>query len=219
MASMIASTFDLSRPSEKFGTHSTSVDMTDEDSRGRGTEARQERRAQIYVSTMKLLMVQEFTDSQPDLHGVDAGIQISQACVRDVHVTHFKAHVVSRAQQMHAQRSLIHEVDAICVGGNVVVGKQHSAGEFQVRGDIAVTDEIPLQAERIESDAVGGIRGLKDEEYGNGVEGVLEAAAQNAREVGPSKDPSVAQPGVECAGVFGAARDGVAAAHPDLDFI
>src|SRR5579871_3006315 len=32
MASTIASTLDLSRPSEKFGTHSTSVDITDEDS-------------------------------------------------------------------------------------------------------------------------------------------------------------------------------------------
>src|SRR6516162_8354954 len=31
MASMIASTLALSRPSEKFGTHSTIVDITDED--------------------------------------------------------------------------------------------------------------------------------------------------------------------------------------------
>src|SRR5512142_3043265 len=31
MASMMASTFALSRPSEKFGTHSTSVDIADKD--------------------------------------------------------------------------------------------------------------------------------------------------------------------------------------------
>src|ERR1700692_3008171 len=39
MASTMASTLVLSRPSEKFGTHSTSVDIREEDSWGRSREA------------------------------------------------------------------------------------------------------------------------------------------------------------------------------------
>src|ERR1017187_7595077 len=40
MASTMASTLDLSRPSEKLGTHSTSVDISRKNSWGRSAEAR-----------------------------------------------------------------------------------------------------------------------------------------------------------------------------------
>jgi len=55
-----------------------------------------------------------------------------------------------------------------------------------------VAFEIPLQSERTESYSIGGIRGLEDEKDRGGVEGVLKASSEEAGEVRPCKNPSIA---------------------------
>ena len=97
--------------------------------------------------------------------------------------------------------------------------KSVPAAEFEIGREAAAADEIPLEAERVESQAVGGVGGLEDEEHGNGVHGVFETSAKKAGEMRASDDPSVAQAGIEDAGVAASAADGVAAAGPELHFV
>ena len=91
--------------------------------------------------------------------------------------------------------------------------------EFEVGGDAAVALEIPLEAERVETHAVGGVGGLEDEEHRNSVDRIFEASAEKAGKMWAGEDPSIAQAGVEDASVAASAADGVAAARPDLDFV
>lgn len=82
-----------------------------------------------------------------------------------------------------------------------------------------MTLKIPLQSERAEAHSVGGIGGLEDEKGGNGVQGVLKASAEEAGEMRPGKDPSIAQPGVAQANVVCAASYGVTPGDPQLDLV
>ena len=79
--------------------------------------------------------------------------------------------------------------------------------------------EIPFEAERVESHAVGSVGGLEDQKDRDSINGIFEASAEKAGKMWASENPSVAQAGVERSGVFGAAWDGVAAAGPDLHFV
>jgi hypothetical protein len=74
-------------------------------------------------------------------------------------------------------------------------------------------------AERVESHPVCGIRGLKNQEDGDGVHGIFETSAEKAGKMRAGEDPSIAQAGVKGAGVLCATRDRVAAARPYLDFV
>ncbi len=106
-----------------------------------------------------------------------------------------------------AEGSLIHEVHRIRARGNVVVGEDRAAAEFEVWRNAAMALEVPLEAERIESHAIRGVRGLKDQEDRDGVYGIFEASAKKARKMRAGEDPSIAQSGVEGAGILCAARD------------
>ena len=82
-----------------------------------------------------------------------------------------------------------------------------------------MTLKVPLQPQRIEADAVGGVRRLKGEKYWNSIDGVLKTAAQKSRKVWVCEDPSVAQARVEHSGTAAPATHGMSAARPDLDFV
>jgi hypothetical protein len=82
-----------------------------------------------------------------------------------------------------------------------------------------VTLEVPLEDEWVEAYAVGGVGRLEYEKNGNGVDGVFESSAKKAGQVWAGEDPSIAQAGVECAGVAASAGDGVSATRPDLNFV
>ena len=73
-----------------------------------------------------VVSAEELSDSQPHLHAVDSRIRRRQPCIRDVHVAQFEADIVLRAQNVHAQRRLIHKVDGICSGRNVMACQQNS---------------------------------------------------------------------------------------------
>ena len=166
-----------------------------------------------------LSAAEEFANPQAHLHRVDSRIRCRQACVRDVHVAQFEADVALRAEDVHSQRGLVHEVDGVGSGGNVVVGEQRAAGEFQVGREASVALEVPLEAERVEAHAVGGVGRLEDQEDRNSVDRIFEASAEKAGEMRAGEDPSIAQAGVEGACVAASAADGVAAARPDLNFV
>ena len=120
---------------------------------------------------------------------------------------------------MRTERGLVHKVDGVRARGNVVIGKNHAAGELKIGREAPAAHEIPLQAERVEAYSVGCVRRLKDEEDGYGVEGIFEASAEKTREMRIGENPSIAQAGVECAGVRGSSGNGVSTAGPDFDLV
>src|ERR1017187_4492878 len=168
-------------------------------------------------SYLAIVSAEELSNSQPHLHGVNSWIGRGQACVRDVHVTQFKTDIVFRAKDVHAKRGMVSEVHGVGAGGDVVVGEERAAAEVEVGLKSAVTFEVPLEAERVEAHAVRGVGGLEDEEDGDGVDRIFKPSAEKAGQVPAGEDPSVAQSGVEGAGVASSPVDGVAAARPDLD--
>src|SRR5258705_7888633 len=102
MASTIASTLDLSRPSEKFGTHSTSVDIREEHSwPTREWQLHQSNECRLAKESRPSAPTEELPNSQPDLHRIHPRIRPCQSGIRNVHVAQFEAHVMLRAQDVH----------------------------------------------------------------------------------------------------------------------
>src|SRR5580658_279792 len=134
-------------------------------------------------------------------------------------ITQLHTPVKFRAEDVRAERRGGREVHGVRVGGDVVVGEERASAEFEIRREAAAANEIPLEAEWVESHAVGGVGGLEDEKHGNSIHGVLETSAKKAGKMRAGDDPSVAQAGVEDTGVAASAADGVAAAGPELDFV
>jgi len=170
------------------------------------------------VAARLIVSPEEPSDAQPHLDSINSRIRGCQPGVRDVQVAQFEADIVLRAENVHAQRRLIHEVDRVSPGGNVMVRKQRSAGKFQIGGNASVALKIPLQTQRIETDAVSGVCRLEDKKYWNSIDRVFKTATQKSREMQVGEDPSVAQSGVENSCVATSAADGMPAASPDLDF-
>src|ERR1700750_3240376 len=98
---------------------------------------------------------------------------------------------------MHAECCLIHEVDRVGSGWDIVVRKQDAAREFKIWRKASVALEVPFQPQWIEADAVSGIGRLEGDEYGNGIERVFETSAQKAGQVWVGEDPSVPEASVE----------------------
>ena len=161
----------------------------------------------------------ESSDAESNFHGVETGIVIPEAGIRDMQVARFQTPVIFRREDVRTERGRGGEVHVVRSRGYVVVGDEHSTVEFEVRREASVAFEIPLQSERAEPHTVGGIRGLENEKDGDAVDSVLKASAKKAGEMRAGKDPSIAQPRVEYANVLRAARHRVPASHPQLDFV
>ena len=73
---------------------------------------------------------EEFPNSQPDLNCIHSWIGCRQSCIRDVHVTEFQAQVSLRAEDVHSQRRLIHEVHCIRSGWDIVTREQDSTSQL-----------------------------------------------------------------------------------------
>ena len=100
-----------------------------------------------------------------------------------MHVTQFQTYIVFRAENMHAERGLGGEIYRVGPGGDIVIGEERAAAEFEVRREAAVAFEVPLEAKRVEAHAVRGIGWLEDEEDGDGVDRVFKTSAKKAGQV------------------------------------
>ena len=79
--------------------------------------------------------------------------------------------------------------------------------------------EIPFEPEWIEAHAIGGVGRLEDKKHRNGVDRVFKSSAKKSGQMRAGQNPSIAQAGIEDAGIAASAADGVPAARPDLDFV
>src|ERR1035438_9813754 len=98
-----------------------------------------------------LLSAGESAYSKPHLHGVDPRIRRRQSGVRDVHVAEFETYIVLRAEDVQAQRGLIHEIHSVRSCRNVMVGENRAPSEFEVGRDGPMTFEVPLESKRVEA--------------------------------------------------------------------
>jgi len=136
-----------------------------------------------------------------------------------MHVAEFEAYVVLFAEYVHAECSLIREIHSVGACGNVVVGEDSSAAEFEVWRETSVAFEVPFEAERIKAYAIGGVCRLKYKEDRNCVDRILKSSPKKARKMRLGKNPSIAQSGVEGGSVTASAADGMAATRPDLHLV
>jgi hypothetical protein len=136
-----------------------------------------------------------------------------------MHVAQFDTHVLVYSENMYSQRGLVGKVHRVRPGWDTVVSEQRSAGELKIWRYAPVALEVPLQAERVKSSAVGSVGRLKDEKDRNSIDRVFESASEKTRQMRPSQDPSVAQSSVEGAGISPSASDGVSPTGPYLDFV
>src|ERR1043166_7789223 len=79
--------------------------------------------------------------------------------------------------------------------------------------------EIPFQIQRINSCSESRVGGLKDKEYWNCVNRVLESAFKKARTMRASKNPAITQAGIPDSRIRSASANRMAAARPQLDFM
>lgn len=100
-----------------------------------------------------------------------------------------------------------------------MVGEEYAAGEFEKGREVATAFEVPLQAQGIKAQSHGCVCWLKDQKYGDGIERILEAPAQESWKMRVGENPSIAEACVEGACVLCAAWDAVSAASPDLNFV
>jgi hypothetical protein len=161
----------------------------------------------------------ESSNAESNFHRVEARIVVSQPGIRDMQVACFQTPVVLCPTNVSAHRCGGSEVHAIRSRRHIVVGGEHSTVEFEIRGKASVASEVPLKSEWAESHPVSGIRGLEDKKHRGGVNGVLKTSAEEAGEMRPGKDPSIAQAGIEYANILCAASHGVAASNPQLNFM
>src|SRR5215469_11693418 len=120
---------------------------------------------------------------------------------------------------MRAQRGGGGEVHIVGRWRDVVVGEQRAPIQFKVGRKPAVTLEVPLQHHRAEANAIRGIGRLEYKGNGRGIEGVLEASAENAGKMWVRENPTIAQSCIEDAGARCASGDRVASGCPNLEFV
>ena len=92
------------------------------------------------VSTQRFpfLLPKELTDSQPHLHRVQPRVRRRQAGVGDVHVAQFRAPVPPIPQEMRTHgRAEEVKFTVLVPVGNIVIGKQRPAAEFDIRSNRA----------------------------------------------------------------------------------
>ena len=113
-----------------------------------------------------------------------------------MHVTQFETYIAFCAEDVHSERRLVGEVHGVSSGGNVMVGEQCAAAEFEIRRDASMPLEIPLQAEGIEADAIGRVRGLENKKDRNASTAYSNRPRRKLGSAGRSVS-TVAQSGIE----------------------
>lgn len=158
-------------------------------------------------------------EAEADLNSVDAGVGAVQAGVGDVHEAELRAEIVFAAQEVRADSAAGGEIYMRSVWRSFDVGEEGAAADINVGNYIVVAGEIPLEREGVDAGAIGRASGLSDDEDGNHIDGVFEAAFEEAGAVGVEEDPAEAGADVEDAVAGLAAVGAVAAAGPDLQVV
>src|SRR5580698_4766500 len=123
------------------------------------------------------------------------------------------------AQNMHPQRRRGSEVHSRRSSRHLVIGKQGSTAQFEVRLESSAGGEIPLQSQRIKTCSVRRVVALEYHEDRHSIQHVFESSLEKSRAMGLSKNPSVAKTNIPDAGIGCAAGHRRTAAGPHLDFV
>ena len=163
--------------------------------------------------------VSEPSQSQPQLHGIDAGIKFFKAGIRDMHEADVSCPIHFPSQKMEADRPGGREVNARGSGRGLGIGKQRPPSKVDVGHDASVRIEIPDQREGIYRGPIGRIRRLKKYEDGHGIDGILEAPAQEAWTVRSRYHPAVAKARGPNSGMLRRTVRSVSPRSPKFDFV
>src|SRR6267154_1446596 len=91
--------------------------------------------------------------------------------------------------------------------------------EFEIGNDTSARVERPFESERVNANAVSGVRLLNDQEDWDGVDRVFKTAAEKTRAVRSGKDQAVTKANVPDSIARLTATKSVTAAGPDLQLV
>src|SRR5271156_6120877 len=123
------------------------------------------------------------------------------------------------AQHMHPQRRRGSEVHSRRSNRHLVIGKQRSPAQFEVRLKPSARGEIPLQSQRIKTCSVRRVVALEYHKDRHSIEHIFKTSLENSRTMGLSQNPSIAETYIPDAGIGCAAGHRRTAACPHLDFV
>src|SRR4029077_15476527 len=127
------------------------------------------------------------------LKRIDAGIRRGEAGVRNVHEAKFGADVVLAAEEVQTESAAGCEVDAGDSFGHLCVGEERAAAEFEIGNDFAMRVQRPFESKGVYTSAVGSVPFLKNEEEGNGFNGIFQAATEETWTVRGGKNQAAAE--------------------------
>lgn len=167
----------------------------------------------------ELLFLAEPAEADAQLDGVDAGIRLGHAGVRNVLVADLGAQIVFALQKVQSECAAAGEINLRGARRSLEVGKKRAAANLEIGRDFAGPRENPLEGERIDATAAGSAIGLRDTKERKDVEGVFEAAFEKAGSMRRGQNQTEARANIENAVIHLAAVDGVAAACEDLPLV
>ena len=82
-----------------------------------------------------------------------------------------------------------------------MIGEQQTTAQFSVRDHVSVPLEIPLQIQRVYTNAVCSVATLKYQIQGDGINCIFEPASEKAPAMRIQQNPAVTQTGIEDFGI------------------
>jgi len=158
----------------------------------------------------------ELADSEPKLHGIDAGIGHRESCIGDMDVLERQSCVISAnsKRQMNPNSRLRSEIYAAGARRNVVGGEQDTAAKLDKRHGMGrISAEIVLNIERSEAYSIGILARLRENVDGNELNFVLQRSATELKET-----ESIAGPAIEDGSIAGSAAYTVSTLREELEF-
>src|SRR6476660_4472728 len=124
------------------------------------------------------MRMREPSDTQPQLHSVNAGVWCFQSRIRYVHKADVRAPGQFLCEEMQAQRACACEVNAGGAWRHLPICEQSASTQFDIRHHTTVPIEIPDQGKWVECGPIGCIRLLKKHKGRYSVNRILKPSAQ-----------------------------------------
>src|SRR5579859_1658291 len=137
--------------------------------RGEDTAAQTTALRNTAQAKVALMNAREAAETNAQLQGVDARVQVGDAGVRNVHESEFRAPIVFALRYMEAQGPAGSEIDVRRTRWDFDVREQRAAAQFEIRNNFSEPGEIPFQSEGVQAHAKRRVRFLGNDKSRHGV--------------------------------------------------
>src|SRR5580700_7912664 len=136
------------------------------------------RLARIY--RQRNLLPEELPPPDPHFQGVNPRVRRTQPRIRNMQIAELHAKSIFVVQHMHPQRRRRSKVHAGSSDRHLMIGKQRSTTQFEIRLNPPTSREVPLQSQRIKTRSVSRVVALEHHENRHQIDRVLESSLQKS---------------------------------------